>query len=96
MSDAGARSGAPGDEHPSHGLRDDAANLGRRVRAEIGARPMFAVTAAACLGFALGGGISRGALTVLLGVGVRAAGSRLSEAIIERAPRSQAAQEDSV
>jgi hypothetical protein len=83
------------DEHPVHTLRDDASRLGRRLRDEIEAQPMFAVVAAACVGFALGGGVSRGALTVLLGVGVRAAGSRLGEAIIERAPRFQAAQEAS-
>ena len=77
-------------------LRDDAACVGRRLRDEIETKPMFAVVAAACVGFALGGGIPRGALTVLLGMGVRAAGSRLSEAIIERAPRFHAAQEDSV
>lgn len=77
-------------------LRGNAARFGRRLRDEIDAKPMFAVVAAACVGFALGGGVSRGALTVLLGMGARAAGSRLSEAIIERAPRFEAAQEDSV
>jgi hypothetical protein len=77
-------------------LRDEAARLGRGLRDQIDTKPMQAVVAALCLGFALGGGIPRGVLTLLLGVGARAAGARLSEVIIERAPSFRAAQEKAI
>ncbi len=77
-------------------LRGDAACVGRGLRDQIDAKPMQVVVAALCVGFALGGGIPRGVLTLLLGVGARAAGSRLGELIIERAPSFRAAQEETV
>ncbi len=83
-----------GEANPPHSLPEDVARLTERIREEIEAKPMLAVLAALCVGFALGGGVSRGALTLLLGVGARAAGSRLGDVILERAPRFRAAQED--
>jgi hypothetical protein len=76
-------------------LRGDATRLGRRLAEEIDAQPLHAVVAALVVGFALGGGIPRGAITLLLGVGARAAGSRLGESILENAPRFGTAPENS-
>ena len=53
------------------------------LRDQIAARPFAAVVVATCIGFALGGGVSRGILTLLLGAGARAAGARLSEVLLE-------------
>lgn len=89
------RTGAPEVGHAPHSLRDDVARLRGRLRREIDDEPLLAVVASLCLGFALGGGVTRGALTLLLGVGARAAGSRLGDTILERAPTFRAAQEDS-
>jgi hypothetical protein len=80
--------------HPARSLRSDASRLGRRLASEIDTKPLHAVVAALCVGFALGGGIPRGAITLLLGVGARAAGSRLGESILENAPSFRAAQEN--
>lgn len=91
----GSDAGLHGDQAASvRTLADDASRVVRRLRAEVDGNPFVAVVASACLGFALGGGIPRGVITVLLGVGVRAAGSRLGEAMIERAPTFRTAQED--
>jgi hypothetical protein len=49
-------------------------DLVRRLREVIEARPGLALGAAAGIGFVLGG-LPRGALTVLLGVGTRMAGA---------------------
>jgi hypothetical protein len=68
--------------------------MGRRLAGEIDAHPFGAVAAALCVGFAMGGGIPRGALTLLLGAGARAAAARLGEAILENAPNLRTAQED--
>lgn len=90
------RASAPGQEHPPHSLRSDAAYLRRRLREEIEERPLLAVGASLCVGFALGGGVTRGVVTLLFGAGVRTAGSRLGRAILERASMVLAAQEGSV
>ncbi|HEU4430239.1 MAG TPA: hypothetical protein VFT98_15875 [Myxococcota bacterium] len=58
--------------------------LAGALRDRVDANPLAAVVVAAGLGFALGGGVSRGMLTLLLGAAARAAGARLSEAILER------------
>jgi hypothetical protein len=85
---------APHAERPARSLRGDATQLGRRLADEIDARPLHAVVAALCVGFALGGGLQRGALTLLLGIGARAAGARLGDAILENAPLPRAAPEE--
>jgi len=61
-----------------------AATLADALRARVDANPFAAVAVASGIGFALGGGVSRGMLTLLLGAAARAAGARLSEAILER------------
>jgi hypothetical protein len=77
------------DERP-HTLQDDllrpqtrfgqsAADADRMLRDAASAQPLLTVAAAAGLGFLLGGGLSRGALTVLLGVGARVAGAWLQQ-----------------
>ena len=85
-----------GQTEKKNSLREDAACVGRELRKQVDAKPMQVVVGALCVGFALGGGIPRGVLTLLLGVGARAAGSRLGELIIERAPTFRAAQEETV
>ncbi len=73
-------------------LREGVVCVSRGLRDQIEANPLQAVFAAACVGFALGGGIPRGVLTLLLGVGARAVGSRLGDVILEQAPSFRAAQ----
>jgi hypothetical protein len=78
---------------PPRSLRDDAARARGRVLASIDAHPFPSVLAAVCVGFALGGGVPRGTAALLLGVGARAAGSRLGDFIVQNAP-TRAAQEN--
>jgi hypothetical protein len=73
-------------------LQGDLARLGsatadvdRTLRHAVSAQPLLAVGAAAGIGFLLGGGLSRGAATLLLGVGARIAGAWLDEQVRERA-----------
>ena len=84
----------PTGEPRTRSLRSDAARLGRRLADEIDARPLQAVVAGLCVGFALGGGVSRGAMTLLLGGVGRVAAARLGEAILENAPSFRTAQEE--
>jgi hypothetical protein len=55
----------------------------RKLRGAVDAQPLLAVGAAAGLGFLLGGGLPRGAVTVLLGVGARLAGAWLQQEFLE-------------
>lgn len=55
----------------------------RKLRSAVDAQPLLAVGAAAGLGFLLGGGLPRGAVTVLLGIGARMAGAWLQQEFLE-------------
>jgi hypothetical protein len=57
----------------------------RKLRDAVSAQPLLTVGAAAGLGFLLGGGLPRGALTMLLGVGARLAGAWLQQEFLEHA-----------
>jgi hypothetical protein len=60
-------------------------DLRQKLRDTVDEQPVLAVGAAAGIGFLLGGGVSRGALTLLLGVGTRMAGAWLQREFLERA-----------
>jgi hypothetical protein len=60
-----------------------AAEADRMLRDAASAQPLLTVGAAAGLGFVLGGGLSGGAVTVLLGVGARLAGTWLQQEFLE-------------
>ncbi len=60
-------------------------DLRQKLRDTVDGQPVLAVGAAAGIGFLLGGGLSRGALTLLLGVGTRMAGAWLQREFLERA-----------
>jgi hypothetical protein len=55
----------------------------RMLRDAVSGQPLLTVGAAAGLGFLLGGGLPRGAITVLLGVGARLAGAWLQQEFLE-------------
>ena len=55
----------------------------RVVLATVAAQPLLAVGAAAGVGFLIGGGLPRGAITMLLGVGARMAGAWLQQEFLE-------------
>ena len=55
----------------------------RRLRGAVSAQPLIAVAAAAGVGFVLGAGLPRGAVSVLLGVGARLAGAWLQQEFVE-------------
>ena len=61
-----------------------AGELDRSLRVAIEAQPLLAVGAAAGVGFLLGGGLTRGAATLLLGAGARMVGAWLDEQIHAR------------
>jgi hypothetical protein len=54
-------------------------DLRRTLRETVDEQPAIALGAAAGIGFLLGGGLSRRALTVLFGVGTRMAGAWLQQ-----------------
>ena len=60
-------------------------DLEQKLRDTIEDQPVLALGAAAGVGFLLGGGVSRGALTLLLGVGTRMAGNWLQREFLEGA-----------
>ena len=60
-------------------------DLEQKLRDTIEDQPVLALGAAAGVGFLLGGGVSRGALTLLLGVGTRMAGAWLQREFLESA-----------
>jgi hypothetical protein len=64
-------------------LEQAAGTADRTLGDAVSARPLLAVGAAAGLGFLLGGGLPRAAVTVLLGVGVRLAGAWLQQELFE-------------
>jgi hypothetical protein len=66
-----------------------AVEVDRTLRDAVSAQPILAVGAAACLGFLLGGGLPRGAATLLLGAGARLAGTWLEQEFLERAPAQE-------
>ena len=61
----------------------------RMVRSTVAAQPLLAVGAAAGVGFLIGGGLPRGALTMLLGVGARMAGAWLQQEFLEHPDRPE-------
>jgi hypothetical protein len=69
----------------SRNLPADLARLRRTLRDTVDEQPALALGAAAGIGFLLGGGLSRGALTVLFGIGTRMAGAWLEQEFLERA-----------
>jgi hypothetical protein len=66
-------------------LETAARDLQQKLRDTVEDQPVLAVGAAAGVGFLLGGGLSRGALTLLLGVGTRMAGAWLQREFLESA-----------
>ena len=66
-------------------LETAARDLHQKLRETVEGQPVLAVGAAAGVGFLLGGGLPRGALTLLLGVGTRMAGAWLQREFLERA-----------
>ena len=66
-------------------LETAARDLQQKLRDTVEDQPALAVGAAAGVGFLLGGGLSRGALTLLLGVGTRMAGAWLQREFLESA-----------
>jgi len=67
------------------GLEAAVRDLHQKLRDTVEEQPVLAVGAAAGVGFLLGGGLPRGALTLLLGVGTRVAGAWLQREFLERA-----------
>jgi hypothetical protein len=55
----------------------------RLLRGAVSAQPLLTVGAAAGLGMLLGGGLPRGAITVMLGVGARMAGAWLQRELLQ-------------
>lgn len=66
-------------------LEAAARDLHQKVRETVEDQPVVALGAAAGVGFLLGGGLSRGAITLILGVGTRMAGAWLQREFLERA-----------
>lgn len=64
-------------------VENAASQADRILRDTVSAAPLLAVGAAAGLGFLVGGGLPRGALTVILGVGARMAGAWLQQEFLE-------------
>lgn len=62
-----------------------AGDVDRRLRDVVSEQPLLAIGAAAGVGFLLGGGLNRGALTLLLGVGTRMAGAWFQREFLEGA-----------
>lgn len=85
-----SRNASPGGRSLRGDLRwisDGAGDLSSRadtaLRDLVRTDPGLAIGAAAGLGFLIGGGIPRGAVTVLLGIGVRMGGEWLQELFLE-------------
>jgi hypothetical protein len=66
-------------------LNRDLAQLEETLRDAVGEQPALTLGAAAGVGFLLGGGLPRGAITLLLGIGTRMAGAWLEREFLERA-----------
>lgn len=67
----------------SDGAGELSARADTALREIVRTDPGLAIGAAAGLGFLVGGGIPRGAVTVLLGVGMRMGGEWLQELFLE-------------
>lgn len=65
-------------------VRDATAQTDRFIRDIVSSAPVVAVGTAAALGFLVGGGIPRSAVTTFLAVGARMAGSWLEREFLER------------
>lgn len=65
------------------GAGDLSARADTALRELVRSDPGLAIGAAAGLGFLVGGGIPRGAVTVLLGIGARMGGEWLKELVLE-------------
>ncbi len=83
-----------GAERRTHSLRSDLRRISRgagdlSARADTALReiartdPGLVLGAAAGLGFLMGGGLPRGAITVLLGIGTRMGGAWLQDLVLE-------------
>lgn len=70
---------------PTRSLGGDLSQLEEELRDAVGEHPALALGAAAGIGFVLGGGLPRGAFTLLLGIGTRMAGAWLEREFRERA-----------
>ncbi len=66
------------------GVECAAGRADRILRDTVSAAPLLTVGAVAGLGFLIGGGLPRGALTLFLGVGARMAGTWLQHEFLER------------
>ena len=66
------------------GVECAAGQADRILRDTVSAAPLLTVGAVAGLGFLIGGGLPRGALTLVLGVGARMAGTWLQHEFLER------------
>jgi len=71
--------------HLQEAVEDAAGDVDRKLRDAVSAQPLLAVGVAAGIGFLLGGGLSRGAASLLLGAGARLAGAWLQQEFLERA-----------
>lgn len=67
-----------------------------RVRQLVRDRPFVAFASAFCVGFALGGGVSRGLITLLLGAGGRVLAARVGDSILEHASHVGTTREETV
>lgn len=70
---------------PDRSLGGDLARLEETLRGIVDEQPILTMGAAAGIGFLLGGGLPRGTLTLLLGIGTRMAGAWLEREFLERA-----------
>ena len=70
------------------GVENAAGQADRILRDAVSAAPLLTVGVVAGLGFLIGGGLPRGALTLFLGVGARMAGAWLQQEFLER-PETQ-------
>jgi hypothetical protein len=68
----------------ARGLSSAAESGDRLLRESVEAQPVLTAGAALGIGFLVGGGLPRGAVTLLLGVGGRLAASWLSEELLAR------------
>lgn len=66
-------------------LEGAAGDVDRKLRDTVSEQPLLAMGAAAGIGFLLGGGLTRGAVTLLLGAGARLAGEWFQQEFLERA-----------
>jgi hypothetical protein len=73
------------EDRQPHNLSGDLARLEETLREVVADAPVLTLGAAAGIGFLLGGGLPRGALTLLLGFGARMAGAWVEQEFLGRA-----------